>query len=384
MRAGGAIEKKERGATLIFVALVLFVLLGIAALAVDLGVMYTARTSAQHAADAAALAGAVTFVKEPMADQPDTASGAAVAVGTQNAILGVPVVSSEVLTNVDLDNRRVRVTISRPVNTFFGGVLGVTETMVRTIATAEASEVASASHCVKPIFIPNTVLAAYAGKNRDQACAGYSATMFKADRTKNAWAEGALKQNYSTPLVVRPMDPSLALEPSQYYSIDFGAGGDTYGCTISHCLNDPVCKTDPDVVQNLSVSCDPTKKLWTQNGADVGNTVKGVEELLELSGNDLFEDGPPPTYSGKVDSMQLVAMPVWDNCAEPISPGKHQFPVIGFAQVFIQGITKNGKNKGNVTGYIVGFDECGGGGPAGGTETGPFAVPVRLVQNVGN
>ena len=43
----------ERGITLPIVAVFIVVLFGMAALAVDLGIVYTARTSAQHAADAA-------------------------------------------------------------------------------------------------------------------------------------------------------------------------------------------------------------------------------------------------------------------------------------------------------------------------------------------
>lgn len=51
----------ERGATLVFVALFLALLLGILALAIDLGMLYVGRNEAQRAADAAALAGAYVF-----------------------------------------------------------------------------------------------------------------------------------------------------------------------------------------------------------------------------------------------------------------------------------------------------------------------------------
>jgi uncharacterized membrane protein len=58
-------------------------------LAVDLGVLYTARTSAQHAADAAALAGAFTYVTNPTASNPTgTATAAAMSAAAQNEILG--------------------------------------------------------------------------------------------------------------------------------------------------------------------------------------------------------------------------------------------------------------------------------------------------------
>src|SRR5215468_2184327 len=86
---------RERGLTIPMLALFIVVLIVMAALAVDLGLLYTARTSAQHAADAAALAGAFTFVTNPRANSSD-ASSAAVASATENSILGTPVAPSEV------------------------------------------------------------------------------------------------------------------------------------------------------------------------------------------------------------------------------------------------------------------------------------------------
>ncbi len=60
---------KENGAILPFVALILAVLLGMAALAVDLGTIYAARQRAQAIADAAVLAGGMSL--------PDTGTGSA-------------------------------------------------------------------------------------------------------------------------------------------------------------------------------------------------------------------------------------------------------------------------------------------------------------------
>src|SRR3989442_4644766 len=57
-------SKKQEGFVLVVVAVVLVALIGFLALAVDVGVLYSARTSAQEVADAAALAGAFTFINE--------------------------------------------------------------------------------------------------------------------------------------------------------------------------------------------------------------------------------------------------------------------------------------------------------------------------------
>lgn len=55
--------KGERGATLVFLGLVMLALLGVLALAIDLGMLYVGRSEAQRAADAAALAGAYVFMQ---------------------------------------------------------------------------------------------------------------------------------------------------------------------------------------------------------------------------------------------------------------------------------------------------------------------------------
>src|ERR1051325_3916433 len=102
----------EKGMTIAMVALCIVVLFAMAALAVDLGVLYTARTSAQHAADAAALAGAYTFLS-PTAPHPGSAQNAAVATAAANAILGTPVAITTGNVTVDTATRRVTVTVPR-------------------------------------------------------------------------------------------------------------------------------------------------------------------------------------------------------------------------------------------------------------------------------
>ena len=57
-------SKKQEGFVIAVLAIVLLALVGFLALAVDIGVLYSARTSAQGVADAAALAGAFTFIND--------------------------------------------------------------------------------------------------------------------------------------------------------------------------------------------------------------------------------------------------------------------------------------------------------------------------------
>ena len=76
----------QKGYVIVTTALLLVVLLGFGALAVDVGLLYSARTAAQRAADAAALAGAFTFVVNPASAQPSTAYDNAMSTALSNNI----------------------------------------------------------------------------------------------------------------------------------------------------------------------------------------------------------------------------------------------------------------------------------------------------------
>ncbi|HKY59821.1 MAG TPA: pilus assembly protein TadG-related protein, partial [Gemmatimonadota bacterium] len=82
--------RDERGSTIVFVTLSMTALLSIMALAVDVGMLYDVRTEAQRTADAAALAGAGTFVMDPDLDAADEdfARATAIDVGGRNLVYG--------------------------------------------------------------------------------------------------------------------------------------------------------------------------------------------------------------------------------------------------------------------------------------------------------
>ena len=112
-------SKKQKGFVLVVLALLLVALIGFLALAVDIGVLYSARTSAQEVADAAALAGAFTFINDTQSPQPQTASSNALQVALNNSVLGQPVAAADVNVNVDVANRRVAVDVQSTQNTYF-------------------------------------------------------------------------------------------------------------------------------------------------------------------------------------------------------------------------------------------------------------------------
>ncbi len=149
--------REEQGATLVLVALSLSVLLGMAALAVDTGMLLTARTESQRVVDAAALAGAGSLILAP--GDADLARQTAIAYAAQNKVRGTIADVQPGDVDVDLVNDRVRVRMFRtqargnPIETFFARILGVDESGVATVASAEAFP-AGAVYCPLPITMP--------------------------------------------------------------------------------------------------------------------------------------------------------------------------------------------------------------------------------------
>ena len=126
---GEPVGEGERGATLIWVASMMIVLLGMASFAVDLGWAYLNQTRLQRAADAAALAGVVhlpAFVANATADA-QAAAGAN----------GFPIGGNTTMTVTQLADNKLEVTLTTVVPTFFLRVLGMDSfTLVRK-STAE-------------------------------------------------------------------------------------------------------------------------------------------------------------------------------------------------------------------------------------------------------
>jgi len=389
-------RRDENGMTIVMVAISILLLMAMAALAIDVGVLYTARTSAQHAADSAALAGAYTFTI--LSDtQPASAQNAAIAAAAKNFVMGQAVTLAPADVVVDTVKQRVTVTVNsnvggNPINTFFAGALGISQMGTQAKAIAEAALKGTASRCVKPIFSPNTIFSAQ--PTVAAACAA-GEVVFNADGSMTAWAQG--QNSIGKCLQTRPTRPSdTDLAPGQYYSLDFGSGANTYRCTWGTCLNQ--CDVDSSVIE-----CG--KKYPLKTGDMVGPTGQGIDQLI----------GKPPDVWKQVDqyypggdttkvvdtSRSLALLPIWDNCSgPPIKPGTNgqSVKVIGFLEVFVDGqgkftsgclgpaaAEKGGGGKPDwVHTHIVRPIACGdtggGGGGAGTPNSGPLGVPIRLVQ----
>ena len=181
-------RNRERGITILLVAVAMFTILAVAALSVDIVTLYVARSEAQRAADAAAVAGAKMFVISGFTSgqlgAPDTGTvrdqvcinaagpgGAAIAnkqaevVASLNQIAGQPasIQSINCSFGAQGENPQITVTVQRTgLPTFFAKAWGNQPSTVIAKATAEAFNPSGPSASVpiqvasvKPWLIPN-------------------------------------------------------------------------------------------------------------------------------------------------------------------------------------------------------------------------------------
>ena len=351
----------KSGYVLVTVAVLLVVLLGFTALAVDVGVLYGARTQGQGAADAAALAGAFTFVLNPLAPQPATAQNEATQAAVANKVMGNSITAGQVSVNVDTGNKRVTVTINRTEPTLFAKVLNIASVDVGVHATAEASPNATGASCVKPWFIPNTMAAPTAPCT---ACANGQVLISGGQPTAFAQSQFGLQ------FVVKPQNPSGAIAPSEFYAMEMGgSGANDYRDAIS------TCSPDGNLFCLSSYS--------VKTGNMVGPTEQGVHNLIGNPPVDSYfgigQYGPSSSAT-RDTSRALVVAPIVDLCSYPGFCPSNKLPsgtnvtlqVEGFALIFIEDVNSTG-----VIARLINVFSCGGTPISGATG---FAIPLRLVH----
>ncbi|MHB1225732.1 MAG: TadG family pilus assembly protein [Gemmatimonadaceae bacterium] len=159
LRGGG----ERRGAVAVIVALLLVVLVGFSAFAIDFGQTFVFRAQLQTAADAGAMAGALELLngRDTLAHDSATIYAAHNRVSTVNAIADsvIPGSFSDATGFVaraswtDPDVNAVRVTTAHDAPYTFAPVLGLTTRTVRASAIAAVGSKVTAS-CMKPWAVP--------------------------------------------------------------------------------------------------------------------------------------------------------------------------------------------------------------------------------------
>ncbi|WP_082368949.1 pilus assembly protein TadG-related protein [Arthrobacter sp. ERGS1:01] len=136
----GKSQENERGATAVVTAILMVVLLGFAAISVDVGMLYAERAQLQNGADSAALAVAYDCAKSTTSNGCGNPSSAAAPLANANANDGKTNTNS---VTVDLVNRTVKVNVSSKsvsnpngVQLMFASIFGIRSASVPATATA--------------------------------------------------------------------------------------------------------------------------------------------------------------------------------------------------------------------------------------------------------
>jgi Flp pilus assembly protein TadG len=154
MRRG--LPRDERGVTLVLMVLVMALVLGMAALTIDYGMVKSEKAEAQRAVDASALAGASSLiVANPAYDKAQGARDTASKYALLHNVGLRPIVAAEVTIVPDLVANTVQVTWQRPgIHTWFASSFGVYTVGLTATATAHV-DLSSTASCVKPVAIPD-------------------------------------------------------------------------------------------------------------------------------------------------------------------------------------------------------------------------------------
>ncbi|MBW6504419.1 hypothetical protein K0B90_09115 [bacterium] len=424
----------EKGQVLVLVALAIFALLGLAALGIDVGYMYSVRHELQRSADAGALAGA-SAIREFGRDCNDTtlnpdgrttkaeaelraidyATRDDVATSRLNTVAG-DIVTATCPDPVTNNPMRVRVDVQRTAPLFFARVLGRNNAAIPAFAVAEAFQISTKAECIVPWGIPipwtentDTPETYDPGDHinwppNEDDCKGKNVTNWSMDNhtiigdrsdRDRFLCQGSLQ-------VLKIGDPSGQLNPGNFLAMDLssmvGPGDcpgkkDNPGASFYYWMitNSCDCDIKLDVGQEIP--------LDTKTGNMVQNTITAVAEESYYNGylpngwkNDPYSlmNRDPGAYwnsdlgvnapSTGLGSGRIVRIPVYD--PQDFS-GKTTLQIKRFVGFFIEDVKYLKEPGGPSLGTVVGrFVTVGGMGKGSGDESedGSKVLDIRLVE----
>ena len=289
------VRHDESGMTYVFIGLSMMAFISASMLAIDVGMLMTARSQAQNSADAGALAGATALLYDSFTDH--SAGGPAVTSAIRasqlNNVMGgqVSVTPGDVqfLTGpVTGQQDRVKVAVRRTasrgnaVATMIARYFGMANADIGATATAEAAP-ANAMDCVKPFTIPdkwtekqtppwdvNDTYDAYDNKGKPLANPDIYIPAYDSGGAANPNYTGY--KMFGTPNDVGTMLTIRAgtgnnIEPSFYFSLAMtdSTGGSDYRSNIANCNTTHYHWGD---------------LLVQEPGSMVGPTVQGIDDLI--------------------------------------------------------------------------------------------------------
>jgi Flp pilus assembly protein TadG len=317
--------RDEKGMSFVFVGMGLMALLSASMLAIDVGMLMTARSQAQNSADAGALAGAAAMIFEDFENRSPTgpavtnAINAAVANDVMREAVSVTPEDVEFLNDPSGEPNRIRVTVRRtaqrgnPVSTLIAQFFGMNAADIAAVATAEVSP-ADGMTCVKPFTIPDKWIEntnpPWSGSSTYEAFDNRGNPLPNADvYIPAADANGNRNPNYTgynmeanrgQRLVIRASHGNN-INVSFYFSIAIAGitGGQPYRWNIANC-NQHVMRWGELLVQ--------------EPGAMSGPTDQGIRDLIAQDPN-AYWDGVTNRVVGSQfegQSPRVFPIPLYD------------------------------------------------------------------------
>jgi Flp pilus assembly protein TadG len=269
----------------VFIGMSMMAFLSASMLAIDVGMLMTARNQAQNSADAGALAGATALLYDNYTDR--TATGpavtSAIAAATSNQVMrgAVSVTPGDVEFPTDPtgEPNRVKVSVYRrasrgnPLSTLIARYFGTATADIAATATAEVST-ANGMTCVKPFTIPDKWIekqtAPWDGDDTYDAFDNKGRPLANPDIYIPANQPGYTGYNQETergqPLMIRASTGSN-ITVSFYFSLAINGitGGSEYDWNIANCNKTIMHWGDP---------------LIQEPGAMAGPTIQGADALI--------------------------------------------------------------------------------------------------------
>jgi len=385
-------RRNDRGQVLVFVALIIFFLVGMAALAVDVGFMYSTRHELQRSADAGALAGASAFTT---GDWNDTS----MAIDHPRGIADFRArdfASRDIVVQTPLDPAgevavsfprldHIEVITSRTVNLFFARIFGMQSRLItaRAVAKAAVAGPPLSVNCIKPWAIPYPWLDDPAfGTDRQGNPDGLYEGQPAPGETVYKECVGGAGLCAGTRITLKIGSPSADnTSPSgqqtsgQFFIIQGNLGGETFQGANEY----------RNYIVNGCFPIDLTLPADLMPGNKMGPTCQGVEDLIALDPSSSWSaaDGVPSSpdypYNAAGDWMKsprVVRVVIYDPSV-PMTGGPHgtqSYIPVGYslAGFWIESVARQG-NEGSVTGRYIpgaafGGEEGGPPGPVTGTE----------------
>ena len=351
-------EKFSKGQMAVVMTLVVATLLGMMALGSDVGVMYYNWVQLQKAADAAAIAGATYFLPQNATQTlptPTIAAGCAYASQQQNVACtyalnnfaqptdisqgGIYVPAQSPPANLPAGAQTIQVTLKRTnIPVFFMRVLGRTNTYaaVASSTAIQPTAVTSTHNGLFPVGMPPNPLN-NCPANTVGGCLSYGAQF----QMTNNYGPG----NWGWLNI--PVNWNGSMGPQTGGGANLLTNNITNGCTCDVKVGD-IIATKPG--QN-----------WGPVSAAVNGRITGGTLPSSITGNE----------------SQLVTVPIVD---WGTVNGASQVKVLGFAEVWLDSITKSGSNQKLTVQFVKYVSKYASGGGGSSSEDYGAYQPPYLVQ----